>query len=384
MRAFQNEQYADAVKFFKNAITQEPDASAPWYFLGEALVKSGSKDKALCAFARILDLHETDENSAQTQRDLAIARIQALSEGYQPSHPLDCKLILKDIVPTSDSDSRSLQDRLKSCDPQVAIGAAEKILDDPDSLKEPLELFSPAAALFQHGKKDDAVFWFYAAQLRVRYQLVFEKGDRGQLLAVMMMTVGAPINNYAFQDVEKFIRILDRVLEWDKRTPNPFRKESKAADTDKQIEQIYAGLRNLKLKIRAEKTDIESKARSAAPMIEQSYRQYANSYCGKGQIDPADANQIIEKEWRLIMEFVKNNAEVIREVGTIRGIGRESYTQRPGEIVPSRYIASVGGERSAYAVIDVSRAGGKAVFSLACLAHLSLGQRDPFKDVCKQ
>jgi hypothetical protein len=121
-------------------------------------------------------------------------------------------------------DNLPAKDRLKSCDPHIALAAAKEILGDPKTLKEPLEMLSPAFILFQNGEKDEAVFWFYAAQLRVRYQLAFEKGNRGQLLSIMLMTIGPPINNYAFQDVRKLDRIIDRVLEWDKITPNPFRE----------------------------------------------------------------------------------------------------------------------------------------------------------------
>ena len=115
----------------------------------------------------------------------------------------------------------SAEDRLKSCNPKIAIDAAKEIVNGPATLKEPLMLFAPAAVLFQHGLKDDGVFWFYAAQLRVRYQLAFENGDRGQLLSVMLMTTGPLINNYAFQDVSNLGRILDRMRDWDKTTPNP-------------------------------------------------------------------------------------------------------------------------------------------------------------------
>lgn len=87
-----------------------------------------------------------------------------------------------------------VRERLKSCDPIVSLAAAEEIVRDPSLLKEPLEMFSPAMAIFMRGKKDEGVFWFYAAQLRTRYRLVFEKGDRGQLMTIMMMTMGAPIN----------------------------------------------------------------------------------------------------------------------------------------------------------------------------------------------
>src|SRR5690242_5971064 len=71
------------------------------------------------------------------------------------------------------------RERLKACDPAVAVAAAREILADPATLREPLEMFMPALVLFQGREQDDAVFWLYAAQLRTRYQLAFEQGDRG-------------------------------------------------------------------------------------------------------------------------------------------------------------------------------------------------------------
>lgn len=136
----------------------------------------------------------------------------------------------------------SAQDRMKSCDPETALHAAEEILGDASNLQEPLGLFTPALVLFENGRKDDAVFWFYAAQLRTRYQLVFEKGDRGQLLSVMLMTAGSVINNYAFQDVTKLDRTLDHVLQWDRKTPNSYRKRAKTEDQTRQIAQVYSGV----------------------------------------------------------------------------------------------------------------------------------------------
>ncbi|MCF8174217.1 MAG: hypothetical protein K9K30_03165 [Burkholderiaceae bacterium] len=171
------------------------------------------------------------------------------------------------------------RERLQSCNPAFVLAAAEEIIRAQETLKEPLELFSPAAVLFQQGKKDEAVFWFYAAQLRTRYQLAFEKGDRGQLLTIMMMTIGVPINNYAFQDTANFLRILDRVLEWDRTTPNPFRDQPKSELANQQVEKIYSGLTDLKAKLIAEKADIEGKARQAAPEIEQAYSLKGNRAC---------------------------------------------------------------------------------------------------------
>lgn len=278
----------------------------------------------------------------------------------------------------------SAEDRMKSCDPGMALAAATEAVSSPDNLKEPLQLFTPAFVYFQNGRKDEGVFWFYAAQLRARQQMVVKNGDRGQLLAIMMMTMGPVINNYAFQNTVNLTQILDKVLKWDKDTPNPFRDEAKLQKLDSKIEQIYAGFNELKSKLVIDNVSMEAAARQAAPGIEQMYARMNSERCRNGQPDPAYANQITESEWLKAADFVKSNKEVMREVGTIKGVGRVAGTMKHGETIPSRYELSVGGDRSAYAIVDVSRSSGEARFTLACLAHLSLGQRDPFKDVCKQ
>lgn len=284
------------------------------------------------------------------------------------------------------SNGLSAEDRLKSCDPGIAVDAAKEIVNSPASLKEPLLLFPPAAVLFRHGLKDEGLFWFYAAQLRVRYQLAFEKGDRGQLLVVMLMTTGPPIMNYALQDVSNFVRILDRVLEWDKTTPNPFREKPRSEAMDKQLEQVYAGFRRLKAKLISDKVDLEDKARKAAPEIERTYMQKDDPRCGKGRLDPAYARQGRKKEWSLVIEFVKKNKEVIQEAGGIKDVYPASSTKGPREVMPHRYEVSVTGNggKITYPIVGVSRSGGNVKFSLECISHVSMGYREAFKDVCSQ
>ena len=163
----------------------------------------------------------------------------------------------------------SAEERLKSCESTVAIAAAEEIVAKRSTLREPLRLFPAALALFLHDRKDEAVFWFYAAQLRTRYQLVFERDDRGQLLAVMMTTTGTLINSYAFQNVANLSRIMDRVLEWDRNTWNPFRERAITEADNEKIEQIYSGFRALQERLVAEKDDLEHKARMTARHLQR-------------------------------------------------------------------------------------------------------------------
>lgn len=192
-----------------------------------------------------------------------------------------------------DDSPKTLKERLESCDPKIALAAADESIKNPDIWKEPLGLCSPALVLFLNGKKDDAVFWFYAAQLRVRYQLVFEKGDRGQLLSAMMMTMGPAINNYAFHDISNLNRTLDHVLEWDKKTPNPFRDKTRSEGDDKELEQVYSGFRDLKAKLVTEKDDLEQKARLATPQIQAMIADFDNR-CRKSaqQSAPRDAPRV--------------------------------------------------------------------------------------------
>jgi ankyrin repeat protein len=162
----------------------------------------------------------------------------------------------------------SIEERIKSCDPAVAVKALEEELNSSKNLKDPLELFGPALGLFERGEKDRAVFWYYAAYLRVRYQLPFENGDRGQLLTVMRMTAGPPIINYASRNTANFRLILSKVLEWDKKTPNPFRERARTDAINKQIDALYADFDQLSEKLKEDSANIEKTARSVSPGVD--------------------------------------------------------------------------------------------------------------------
>lgn len=112
------------------------------------------------------------------------------------------------------------------------------------------------------------MFWFYAAQLRFRYQAAIKGGDYGQVLSVMLMTVGPSINNYAFQDTMKLSNTLDRILEWDSATPNPLRQLVKSPEMEVRLKKVYTGIADLKAKLAAEKDALESSARQAAQQVE--------------------------------------------------------------------------------------------------------------------
>lgn len=286
----------------------------------------------------------------------------------------------------------SVEDRLKFCDQQIVHSAAGEIVNSTTSLKEPMSLFLSAISMFQHGKKDEAVFWFYASQLRVRYQLVFEKGDRGQLLTIMLMTMGPTINNYAFQDISNLNRILDKVVEWDKQTPNPFRGKPRTPEMDKQIEQIYIGMSDFKIKLTKEKTDLEEKAKKAAPAIEHAFTEGNKrnaAICRKGIFDSTYfANTSSNEEFLIkgfIEDFVISSPEAIVESKLINRVQIESKNINNDSVFPYRYITSLdGGSKKLFAVVNVARQVDSAKFTLACITSIPKEQRNPSTDLCKQ
>jgi hypothetical protein len=104
-----------------------------------------------------------------------------------------------------------------------------------------------ANGLWSAGQKDEAVFWFYAGQLRYRFHLAanptLDSSGDPAAFAALQATLGEPINLYAGADPPKWARTLDEVLAWDARTHNGF--TLKAAFSG-ELEGVRAGLVKLR------------------------------------------------------------------------------------------------------------------------------------------
>ena len=103
-----------------------------------------------------------------------------------------------------------------------------------------------ATKLFEAGRKDDAVFWLYAGQLRYRFLLAAHpeadpSGDKA-LFASLHEVVGRPINEYAWGDLPALRATLNRVLDWDKAERNGFTSVTTYAQ---QWNTTRAGLQTL-------------------------------------------------------------------------------------------------------------------------------------------
>jgi hypothetical protein len=114
--------------------------------------------------------------------------------------------------------------------------------------RHPAAYYVLASKLFQAGSRDEAVFWFYAGQLRYRFHLAANptlppSGDPA-LFASLSEVVGGPINEYAFGDIDAATATMDKVLEWDEKTGNGFTSKKTHAAPWKQMREGLGKLRD--------------------------------------------------------------------------------------------------------------------------------------------
>lgn len=86
------------------------------------------------------------------------------------------------------------------------------------------QFYERAGALFQQGKRDEAVALFYVGQLRARIRIQCVPGppDREPaLFASLSETVGQSINEYAGGDPAGWAAAIDQALAWDEAHPDP-------------------------------------------------------------------------------------------------------------------------------------------------------------------
>jgi hypothetical protein len=107
--------------------------------------------------------------------------------------------------------------------------------------KHPAAYYILASKLFADGKKDEAVFWFYAGQLRYRFHLESNRnlnpsGDPA-LFSSFSEVIGRPLNEYAFGDIPQLVKTIDDVLKWDETHENHFTSKT-------THQEAYKGIRD--------------------------------------------------------------------------------------------------------------------------------------------
>jgi hypothetical protein len=87
----------------------------------------------------------------------------------------------------------------------------------------PPVFYAMSEALFQAGNRDEAAFWFYAGQLRARFDAnrCTDESAR-QAVPALNQRYGPAINQYAFQDLQKLEAVVNKVVAWDRQTPHNY------------------------------------------------------------------------------------------------------------------------------------------------------------------
>ena len=130
--------------------------------------------------------------------------------------------------------------------------------------QHPSYFYILAEKLFAVGKKDEAVFWYYAGQLRYRVYLLVNKdklepsGDPAAF-AALSEEIDRTINEYAFGDIPQLAKTIDAVLAWDQSHSNALTSRKKYRS---QYDQIIAGLTQMRDEV-LRKADSIRKTRAA-------------------------------------------------------------------------------------------------------------------------
>lgn len=173
--------------------------------------------------------------------------------------PLPCSVQALSVSPGEDQ-LRYKPERppCDNFDPQ-RVPLDELIRTIPD--QHPAAYYVLATRLFEAGRRDEAVVWFYAGQLRYRIRLAchpeLPESTEPALFASLHESVGRPINEYGGGDPDAWAAAMQRALDWDEGTRNGFEPKAPCAA---QIADQRGGLgalirytRDNKEQIRAER-----------------------------------------------------------------------------------------------------------------------------------
>lgn len=112
----------------------------------------------------------------------------------------------------------------------------------------PSTVYIYAQRLFEEGKKDDAVVWFYVGQLRFRYHLMANPGlppdGEPAVMASLNATLGQTINEWAGGSPQAWAAAMTKALAWDAAHPNPTTPKAQNAQALEKTRTGLAGLRD--------------------------------------------------------------------------------------------------------------------------------------------
>jgi len=96
---------------------------------------------------------------------------------------------------------------------------ANAIIATPAAYSPPV-LYVLSSVLFEQGKKDDAIFWLYAGQLRGRIDAnICADKTAAKIINAMNGRFSQPLGQYASTNLTLLSNMVDRVVAWEEKTP---------------------------------------------------------------------------------------------------------------------------------------------------------------------
>jgi len=121
----------------------------------------------------------------------------------------------------------------------------------------PTSLFILAIKLFGEGRRNEAVKWFYAAQIRGRFRFAVEPNlpPDGEPAAyeALFETIGPVINGWAFGDIPGLTAHMTEALDWDATHANGLTPK---APNLAALERVRSGLVQFRDSLMAQQDDI--------------------------------------------------------------------------------------------------------------------------------
>lgn len=97
--------------------------------------------------------------------------------------------------------------------------AIERIVANPQEYAPPV-FYALSYVLYYDGQWDEAAFWFYAGQLRARFDANRSTDDTAaEAVSVLNQYFGPMINEYTMRDIPKLEQLVLKVIDWDRSTP---------------------------------------------------------------------------------------------------------------------------------------------------------------------
>jgi TPR repeat protein len=156
-------------------------------------------------------------------------------------------------VPKDAVESKRWLDKAAAADP-VQYASVETLLQGIEK-KDPAEMLLISGRLLREGRQDEAVFWYFEAELRARADILAHPCPQAEFCADgawdIFVVLGEPIKQYAGGDIPKFAATIDKVIAWDEAHPGP---DSDAAAHEKvraEYKKLHDNLLAKKDEIRA-------------------------------------------------------------------------------------------------------------------------------------